>query len=271
MTILECIKVVLAENGQGLTAKDIHALIIERHLYSFGAEHPVSVVNSYIRRRCLGLDFPTSYPEKIFEIVGYEGKKPKYALLGDKAKPQLEVNVGKKETADRLPEERITEAWGKHIVALKTDIAEQILRNTPSFFERLVVDLLLKMGYGYDNDSGFVTGQSHDGGIDGIIYQDNLGLDRIYIQAKRYAPGNKVSRSVLQAFVGAMEDVQKGVFITTSQFTNEAVSYATKQQQKQIKLIDGSLLAELLVKYEIGLSTVQTLKIYRIDSDYYGE
>ena len=177
----------------------------------------------------------------------------------------------KKETADRLPEEKITEAWDKHISALKTDITEQILRNTPSFFERLVVDLLLKMGYGYDNDSGFVTGQSHDGGIDGIIYQDNLGLDRIYIQAKRYAPGNKVSRSVLQAFVGAMEDVQKGVFITTSQFTNEAVSYATKQQQKQIKLIDGPLLAELLVKYEIGLSTVQTLKIYRIDSDYYGE
>ena len=271
MTILECINVVLAENSQGLTAKDIHAIIVERNLYSFGAEHPVSVVNSYIRRRCLGLDFPTSYPDKIFEIVGYEGKKPKYALVGKEAKLQPEVSVGKKESADRLPEEKITEAWGKHIAALKTDITEQILRNTPSFFERLVVDLLLKMGYGYDNDSGFVTGQSHDGGIDGIIYQDNLGLDRIYIQAKRYAPGNKVSRSILQAFVGAMEDVQKGVFITTSQFTNEAVSYATKQQQKQIKLIDGSLLAELLVKYEIGLSTVQTLKIYRIDSDYYGE
>ena len=119
----------------------------------------------------MGLDFPTSYPEKIFEIIGYEGKKPKYALLGDKAKLQPEVNVGKKETADRLPEEKITGAWGKHIAALKADIVEQILRNTPTFFERLVVDLLLKMGYGYDNDSGFVTGQSHDGGIDGIKYR----------------------------------------------------------------------------------------------------
>ena len=118
MTILECIKEVLAENGQGLTSKDIHTIIVERNLYSFGAEHPVSVVNSYIRRRCLGLDFPTSYPDKIFEIVGYEGKKPKYALLGDKAKPQPEANVGKKETADRLPEEKITEAWGKHIYGI---------------------------------------------------------------------------------------------------------------------------------------------------------
>ena len=271
MTILECIKEVLSDNRHGLTAKEIHALIVERHLYTFGAEHPVAVVNSDIRRRCLGLDFPTAYPEKLFEIVGYDGKKPKYALLSEEAKQQPPVSAGKKESADRLPEERISEAWGKHIDNLKSGITEQILRNSPAFFERLVVDLLLKMGYGYDDDSGFVTGRSHDGGIDGIIYQDNLGLDRIYIQAKRYAPSNKVSRSTLQAFVGAMEDVQKGVFITTSQFTSEAVSYAIKQQQKQIKLIDGSLLADLLVKYEIGLSTVQALKIYRIDSDYYGE
>lgn len=156
------------------------------------------------------------------------------------------------------------------VLALKADVTEQILKNSPSFFERLVVDLLLKMGYGYDNDSGFVTGQSHDGGIDGIIFQDKLGLDRIYIQAKRYALDNKVGRATLQAFIGAMEDVQKGVFITTSQFTNEAISYANKQQQKQIKLIDGTLLSELLIKHEVGISAVQVFKIYRIDTDYYG-
>ena len=127
------------------------------------------------------------------------------------------------------------------------------------------------MGYGYDKNSGFVTGQSHDGGIDGIIFEDNLGLDRIYIQAKRYAPGNKVKRPELQAFIGAMEDVKKGVFITTSQFTNEAASYASKQQQKHLKLIDGELLVGLLVRFEVGLSTAQVLKIYKIDTEYYGE
>ena len=270
MTILECIKEVLTGNNQGLTAKEIYALIIEKGLYSFGATHPVSVVSDYIRRRCVGLDFPTSFPEKLFAIVGYDGKRPKYALVGNNPSHPKDANIIKKESADRLPEELITEAWAEHISTIKDSITEQILKNSPSFFERLVVDLLLKMGYGYDNDSGFVTGQSHDGGIDGIIFEDNLGLDRIYIQAKRYAPNNKVSRSTLQAFIGAMEDVHKGVFITTSQFTNEAVTYASKQQQKQIKLIDGALLSELLVKYEIGLSTMQVLKIYRVDSDYYG-
>lgn len=185
--------------------------------------------------------------------------------------PQQGMTVNKKEGADRLPEEKIKDALEKHVADLKSRIMEQILKNSPSFFERLVLDLLLKMGYGYDSDSGFVTGQSHDGGIDGIIFEDKLGLDRIYIQAKRYATDNKVGRSTLQAFVGAMEDVQKGVFITTSQFTNEAISYANKQQQKHIKLIDGSLLSDLLIKYEIGLSTAQVLKIYSIDSDYYGE
>lgn len=270
MTILECIKKVLGDNNQGLTSKEIHAIIVDKGMYSFGAAHPVSVVSDYIRKRCVGLDFPSAYPEKLFEIVGFDGKQPKYALISNGAKNQPEEKASKKESSDRLPEEKIMDALDKHIAALKAEITEQILKNSPSFFERLVVDLLLKMGYGYDSDSGFVTGQSHDGGIDGIIYQDNLGLDRIYIQAKRYAIDNKVGRATLQAFVGAMEDVQKGVFITTSQFTNEAVSYATKQQQKQIKLIDGSLLSELLVKYEIGLSAVQEFKIYKVDTDYYG-
>lgn len=271
MTILDCIKVILGESNEGLTAKEIYSRIIERNMYSFGAAHPVSVVNSYIRRRCKGLYFPAAYQEKLFCIVGYDGKKEKYALLNDNAEIHHEEKIDAKESIERLPEEKISEAVKRHITTLKNEILDRIINNSSTYFEKLVVDLLLKMGYGYDNDSGFVTGQSHDGGIDGIIFEDNFGLDRIYIQAKRYAAGKKVSRPELQAFIGAMEDVQKGVFITTSQFTSEATTYANKQQQKHLKLIDGALLAELLVKYEIGLSTAQILKIYKIDADYYGE
>ena len=270
MTILDGIKIVLDENKQGLTAKEIYNRIVDRNMYSFRAANPVNVVNSYLRRRCEGLDFPSAYREKIFTIVGYDGKKEKYALLREITTIQ-EEKAEIRESTDRLPEEKIADSVKKHIATLKNEISERILNNTPAFFERLMIDLLLKMGYGYDNDSGFVTGQSHDGGIDGIIFEDNLGLDRIYIQAKRYSPGNKVKRPELQAFIGAIEDVQKGVFITTSQFTSEAITYADKQQQKHLKLIDGAFLAKLLVKYEIGLSTAQVLKIYKIDTDYYGE
>ena len=131
------------------------------------------------------------------------------------------------------------------------------------------MDLLIKMGYGYGKTAGIVTGRSHDGGVDGIISEDKLGLDLIYIQAKRYSKTNKVGRKELQAFVGAMENIQKGVFITSSTFTKEAKMFAEKQQQKNIKLIDGDYLAELLIKNEVGISKVHSFAIYKIDLDYY--
>ena len=133
------------------------------------------------------------------------------------------------------------------------------------------IDLLLEMGYGKDKSSGVVTGRSHDGGIDGIISEDKLGLDLIYIQAKKYSPTNKVGRKEIQAFIGAMEHVQKGVFITTSKFTREALSFVDKQQQKSIKLIDGELLADLLVKYKVGVDVAQSFSLYKLDADYFAE
>ena len=125
------------------------------------------------------------------------------------------------------------------------------------------------MGYGSDELSGKTIGRSHDGEIDGVIYEDKLGLSKIYIQAKRFDSSNTVGRPLLQAFVGAMEDVQKGVFITTSSFTKEARLYAEKQQQKSLKLIDGDLLAELMIKYGIGLEKVETYTVYKVNEDYY--
>jgi len=110
----------------------------------------------------------------------------------------------------------------EHLQTIKQQVFERILNSSPKFFEHLVVALLLGMGYGYDSQAGTVTGRSHDGGIDGIISEDKLGLDLVYIQAKRYSKENKVGRKEIQAFIGAMEHIQKGVYFTTSSFTKEA-------------------------------------------------
>ena len=270
MTIVEAIKTVLYQMPDGLTSTEIYEEIIKQNLYSFGAKNPLGVVNSQIRRRCVGLDFPTAYPVKIFRIVGHRGNKNKFALY-DESVPKDEGQPSKinKNITEELPEERIGIALKEHIASIKQQVLEAVLNNSPEFFEHLVVDLLIKMGYGYGKQAGVVIGRPHDGGIDGIISEDKLGLDLIYIQAKRYARKYRISRSELQAFIGAMEHIQKGVFITTSGFTKEAQQFIDKQQQKNIKLIDGELLAELLVRYEIGVIPAQSIKIYKIDTDYF--
>ena len=157
----------------------------------------------------------------------------------------------------------------KYAIKFIQDLLNHILDQHPSFFEELVVSLLLEMGYGSDKQSGKVLGRVHDGGIDGVIYEDRLELSKIYIQAKRNDFDNTIGRPLLQAFVGAMQDVQKGVFITTSSFTKEAIKYAESQQQKSLKLIDGEYLVELMIRYGIGLEKVQTYTVYKINEDYF--
>lgn len=270
MTIVEAIKAVLTDEPEGLTSKEIYDQIIQQNLYVFGAKNPLGVVNGQIRRRCEGLDFPTAYPVKSFRISGHKGKKNKFALID-------EENVGAdgsaglitKDATEYLPEEKIGAALQEHLIAIKQQVLDCIINSDPKFFEHLVVELLLKMGYGYGKESGIVTGKSHDGGIDGIISEDKLGLDLIYIQAKRRAVNIKVGSKEVQAFVGAMVHVNKGVFITTSSFTREAIDYIKKQQQKSVKLINGQLLSELAVKYEVGVLPAQTVTIYKIDTDYF--
>lgn len=193
-------------------------------MYSFPAKKPDAVVNSTIRRHCLGLDFPTANPIKHFKIVSYKGKKPCYGLIDAKESPSIADTPKTTDQTEMLPEERIQAAYKAHIAIIEGELNRQIMNNHPSFFEKLIVDLLIKMGYGYDQSSGMVVGGSHDGGIDGIINEDKLGLDLIYLQAKRYKQGITVGRKELQAFVGAMQNVQKGVFITTSSFTKRSIS-----------------------------------------------
>lgn len=228
MTIVESIKCVLQQNNDGLTSKQIYDEIIRQGLYSFGAENPVGVVNAQLRRRCIGLDFPTAYPIKFFEIAGYEGKKIKFRLISTENTATIITAPKTTDISELLPEEKIKAALQEHLQNIRQQVFDSVLNNSPEFFEHLVVDLLLKMGYGYDKNSGIVTGKPHDGGIDGIISEDKLGLDLIYIQAKRFANGNKVTRHDLQAFIGAMEHKVKGKKLPwddykTPRFDDEAI------------------------------------------------
>lgn len=268
MTIVEALKIVLSQHPNGLTNKEAYEKIIQQNLYEFPAKKPESVVNGIIRRHCYGLDFPTANPVKYFRIVGYKGKKPLYSLV------EMSNNVSKvsnKPLTDEetLPEEKIQKFYNEHLENIYSQLIDNIVAKLPEFFEHLIVDLLLKMGYGYDKNSGIVVGGSHDNGIDGIINEDKLGLSLIYLQAKRYTSSNTVGRPEIQSFVGAMQNIQKGVFITTSSFTREAIEYAEHQQQKSLKLIDGQMLTELMVKYEVGIVSQQSLKIYKVDNSYF--
>lgn len=150
---------------------------------------------------------------------------------------------------------------------LAHDLLNLILERDSSFFEQLVVDLIEKLGYG----KGKVTQKSCDCGIDGLITTDILGFNSIYVQAKRYAPENKVSRPLIQGFIGALNGATNGVFITTSSFTNEAVEYATNHPNVNVALIDGQKLTDLMIKYNLGISTERIIEIKRIDLDYFNQ
>ena len=154
---------------------------------------------------------------------------------------------------------------------LAADLLQRIKDNSPAFFEELVIDLLVAMGYGGSREeAGRAVGGSSDGGIDGIINEDILGLDVVYVQAKRWE-GN-VSRPEIQKFAGALQGqrARKGIFITTSDFTREARDYVTTIETK-IVLIDGYQLAQFMIDHNVGVSVVKSYEIKRVDSDYFAE
>jgi restriction system protein len=169
------------------------------------------------------------------------------------------------------PEEALETAYQTLHDGLAGDVLATLLDATPGMFERIVVELLLKMGYGGSRrDAGRAVGKSGDEGIDGIINQDRLGLDVVYIQAKRWT--NTVGRPEIQKFVGALQGKQanKGVFITTSDFSKGAREYA-KMVSSNVVLIDGDRLAELMVEHDLGVSPMATYEVKRLDSDYFVE
>ena len=167
------------------------------------------------------------------------------------------------------PEEHIEYGYVQHLNKLSSELLDKVMAAPPAFFEQLVVELLLAMGYGGSrSDAGRAVGKSGDGGIDGIIKEDRLGLDTIYIQAKRWE--GTVSRPEIQKFAGALQGVRarKGIFITTSSFSNEATNYAANIDNK-IVLIDGESLADLMIEHNIGVARVQSYELKRLDTDYF--
>ena len=169
------------------------------------------------------------------------------------------------------PEEALENAHQQLQKALSIEILENIKQCSPNFFESLVLDLLVSMGYGGSRkEAGQAVGKSGDEGIDGIIKEDRLGLDAIYIQAKRWE--NVVSRPEIQKFAGALlgQNAKKGVFITTSDFSKGAIDYANKIDSKII-LINGTRLAELMIEHNVGVTPIAKYEVKRIDSDYFVE
>lgn len=172
---------------------------------------------------------------------------------------------------NRTPEEVLERAYQNLRSDLAADLLAQIKQSPPAFFERLVVELLVKMGYGGSRkDAGRAIGKRGDEGIDGIIKEDRLGLDIIYIQAKRW--DGTVGRPEIQKFAGALQGqrARKGIFITTSEFSRDAHDYATRIDSK-IVLIDGEQLAQMLIDHNIGVAPVASYEIKRVDLDYFTE
>ncbi len=180
-------------------------------------------------------------------------------------------NSNLKADDSQTPEEDIELAIQKLNQQLASDLLQAIKGCSPIFFEKLVVDLLVKMGYGGTRkDAGRTVGRTGDGGIDGIINEDRLGLDIIYIQAKRWE--NPVGRPEIQKFAGALQGMRarKGIFITTSTFTNEARDYVSRIDSKII-LMGGEALAQLMIEHNVGVGSFASYEVKKIDSDYFND
>ena len=219
-----------------------------------------------------GIDFLAKHPsgfnkKDLCEIPEFQT----FAIGKQKEKNIVVEEPTEKEVA--TPTDSIEEAYSLINNALADEIISKIMEMSPVFFEKLVVELLVKMGYGGEfANSGIVTKPTKDDGIDGIIKEDKLGLDKILIQAKRYNSDNIVGRPAIQQFVGAItgQSASKGVFFTTSSFSKEALNYKPGSGVKLV-LIDGKTLASYMIEYNVGVSVSKVYEIKRLDSDYFEE
>lgn len=227
-----------------------HCLITERGLQALNSNKDIN--NDYLKQ------FP--------EFTAFQQRSNKSNELAET------IVVKGKVTDNQPPYELIENTVNLFNNTLANELLQVILNATPRFFENLVVDLMLAMGYGGSRkDAGQATQYTQDGGIDGIIKEDKLGLDMIYLQAKRYTD-KSVGRPEIQAFAGAldMHRAKKGVFITTSNFSKEALQY-TSLIEKRIVLINGEQLTDLMLEYNLGVSTKHIFEIKALDSDYFLE
>jgi restriction system protein len=205
----------------------------------------------------ISIKFLKQYPE----FTDFKNlSKPVHSELGDAQEPE-----------EATPEDLIDLGYKKLQKDLSSELLDNIKKNSPIFFERLVVELLVKIGYGGSReDAGKAVGKSGDEGIDGIIKEDKLGLDIVYIQAKKWE--NQVSRPEIQKFAGALQGkrAKKGIFITTSTFSKKAIEYSSVIESK-IVLIDGKKLADLMIENYVGVSKIASYELKKIDLDYFME
>lgn len=238
---------------------------------------------TYLKKACLldypergiikitprGLDLLKTNPEKITnKFLSQHYAEFKDFRRTDNFK-QNETNICELSENEKTPDELIAEASTRLSTHLEEELLLKIRENSPEFFEKLVIKLLLAMGYGgTEEDILQHHGKSGDGGIDGIIKQDALGLDKVYIQAKRWDRENSVPSPEIQKFIGAlhMQNANRGVFITTSDFSNGAEKCVTNSN---IILINGKQLVKLMIKYNVGVQIKDTLEIKKIDEDFF--
>lgn len=232
----------------------------------------------------LGRQVLASRPERIDNqtLASFEGfrdwiERSRQRDGGDVAVTQSTVTTSAIDSAPiderQTPEDAMAASSGLLDAALRDDLLALLQQLSPQRFERLILDLLIAMGYGGgDLANGLMTKASGDGGIDGIIHEDALGLDAVYIQAKRYAPENRVSRPDVQRFIGSLtgEGATKGVFVTTSDFSKDAHEYLTRVQHRVV-LINGQRLARLMIQHGVGVRVRQTYKVQSIDEDYFAD
>ncbi len=192
-------------------------------------------------------------------------------FLAFRAKPQESASVATTEAAETgTPEETLEAAYQSIRAGLASELLARVKSASPRFFEQLVVELLLKMGYGRAGGSGRALGKSGDEGIDGVIAEDRLGLEMVYLQAKRWE--GTVGRPEIQKFVGALhgQRARKGVFITTGNFSSEATAYVSSIEPR-IALIDGAQLAQFMIDFNVGVAADRLYEVKKIDSDYFDE
>lgn len=223
----------------------------------------------YFRITERGFSVLEDRPDKI--NMKYLERYPEFTEFRNSSKSVSEESGDVQEYEESTPEELMGIGHRKLQNDLAYELLDNIKRCSPSFFERLVIDLLVKIGYGGSReDAGKAIGKSGDEGIDGIIKEDKLGLDIIYVQAKKWE--NPVSRPEIQKFAGALQGqrAKKGIFITTSAFSKNAIEYTSVIDSKII-LIDGEQLAKLMIENGVGVSKIASYDIKKIDSDYFME
>lgn len=223
----------------------------------------------YFRISKRGLDILKSNPSHI--DVKYLEQFPEFLEFRNKRKDKNGIALKEDKFTAETPAEALESAYQRLRFELSQEMLRQIKQCSPAFFEKLVIDLLVKMGYGGTRkDAGQAIGKSGDDGIDGIIKEDRLGLDIIYVQAKRWE--NPVGRPEIQKFAGALQGqrARKGIFITSSSFTVDARDYVSRIDSKII-LIDGDSLSQFMIDHGVGVATSAVYEIKRIESDYFAE